>query len=83
MVGDVRGELKVVAVAGVAGSEPDTMASSMPLVIGEPPPEDGVVGLDKKGLASSEVGSISSGGRRSFSMSDFLLLNRSISRCQA
>lgn len=60
--------------AGVAGSEPDTIASSIPLVIGDSPPE-GVVGLDdRKGMASSDAGSIRSGGRRSFSISDFLLL---------
>lgn len=71
-MGDITGELKLPA-AGDAGSEPDAIASSIPLVIGDSPSEEGVVGLDRKGLASSDVGSIRSGGRRSFSISDFLL----------
>lgn len=76
-VGDVTGELKVTEAApGVAGSEPDAMASSTPLVIGVFPPEDGVVELERNGFASSDDGSMRSGGKRSFSISDFRLLKR-------
>lgn len=85
-VGDVMGEPNVgdeapvdVLLIADAGKDPNAMASSSPLVIGVIAPDGEFECEDSIGIASSDSGSTKSGGRRSFSMSDFRLCTQSLS----